>query len=154
LTERKRAEAHCATGSVSLHSLSTCFPVYIRRLTPEGEPIFFNKRLLDFFGLGDLSDLDKPGMSRLAATIPTLVHTDDATSLLETSRRSFAAGEPFSMKYRMRRATAHIGGLIPARNRCEIESGAIVQWYVISLDIDDEMRAQEVLRQSEWRLGS
>src|SRR5262249_3398209 len=50
-----------------LSQLVNMVPVHIRRLTPQGEPTFFNKRLIDFFGLGDLSDLDKPGMSRLAA---------------------------------------------------------------------------------------
>ena len=36
-----------------LSQLVDMVPVHIRRMTPEGEPIFFNKRLIDFFGLGD-----------------------------------------------------------------------------------------------------
>jgi PAS domain S-box-containing protein len=136
-----------------LSQLVDMVPVHIRRLTPEGEPTFFNKRLLDFFGLGSPAELDKPGMSRLAAAIQTLVHPDDADRLLATVRHSVATGEPYTMKYRMRYADGTYrwvdGRAEPVRN----QSGAIVQWYVISLDIDDEMRAQEALRERERELS-
>ena len=33
------------------------------------------------------------------------------------------------------------------------QNGAILQWYVISIDIDDEMRAQEALRDREQELS-
>jgi PAS domain S-box-containing protein len=136
-----------------LSQLVNMVPVHIRRMSPEGEPIFFNKRLMDFFGLRSLAELDKPGMRRLSTAIQTFVHRDDADRLLATARQSFATGEPFSMRYRMRRADGTYrwvdGRAEPVRN----QSGAIVQWYVISLDIDDEMRAQETLRDREQELS-
>ncbi|QRM27706.1 MASE1 domain-containing protein [Microvirga sp. VF16] len=135
-----------------LSQLVDMVPVHIRRMTPEGEPTFFNKRLLDFFGLGDLAHLDKPGVSRLAAAIQSLVHPDDADSLLTTARHSFATGEPFSMKYRMRRADGAYRWVDGRGEPLRDQSGAIVQWYVISIDIDDEMRAEEALRRSERQL--
>ncbi|TBC92351.1 PAS domain S-box protein (plasmid) [Rhizobium leguminosarum] len=135
-----------------LSQLVDMVPVQIRRLTPEGEPVFFNKRLIDFFGL-DVGDMDRPDMSRLSSVIHTLVHPDDASRLLETVHRSLASGDPFSIKYRMRRVDgAHRwvdGRAEPLRD----QSGAIMQWYVISVDIDDEMRAQEALRDRERELS-
>ncbi|PVE22624.1 ATPase [Microvirga sp. KLBC 81] len=136
-----------------LSQLVDMVPVLIRRMTPEAEPIFFNKRLLDFFGLRDVADLDKPGMSRLAAAIQTLVHPDYAASVLATVRQSFAAGEPFSMKYRMRRADGAYRWVDTRGEPVRNQSGAIVQWYVISLDIDDEMRAHEALHARERELS-
>jgi PAS domain S-box-containing protein len=136
-----------------LSQLVDMVPVHIRRLTPQGEPTFFNKRLMDFFGLGDVRDLDKPGMNRLAAAIQTLIHPDDAASLLATARRCFAAGEPFSLKYRMRRADGAYRWVDTRGEPLRNQSGAIVQWYVISLDIDDEVRAQEALRDRERELS-
>jgi hypothetical protein len=136
-----------------LSQLVDMVPVHIRRLTPQGEPTFFNKRLMDFFGLGDVADLDKPGMSRLAAIIQTLVYPDDAARLLETAHRSFASGEPFSMKYRMRRADGAYRWVDTRAEPLRNQSGAIVQWYVISLDIDDETRAQQALRDRERELS-
>ncbi|QRM55277.1 MASE1 domain-containing protein [Sinorhizobium sp. BG8] len=135
-----------------LSQLVDMVPVHIRRMTAEGEPIFFNKRLLDFFGLDNLNDLDKQGTSRLATTIHTLVHPDDAGGLLATARHSFATGEPFALKYRMLRADGVYRWVDGRGEPLRDQGGAIVQWYVISIDIDDEMRAQEALRRSERQL--
>jgi PAS domain S-box-containing protein len=136
-----------------LSQLVNMVPVHIRRLTPQGEPTFFNKRLMDFFGLGDVSELDRPGMARLAAAIQSLVHPDDAASLLETARRCFAAGEPFSMKYRMRRADGAYRWVDTRAEPLRNQSEAIVNWYVVSLDIDDEVRTQEALLDRERELS-
>ncbi|NEJ18642.1 PAS domain-containing protein [Rhizobium leguminosarum] len=135
-----------------LSQLVDMVPVQIRRLTPEGEPVFFNKRLIDFFGL-DVGDMDRPGMSRLAAVIGTLIHPDDAPMVLETIHHSLASGEPFSIKYRMRRVDGAYRWVDGRAEPLRDQSGAIMQWYVISVDIDDEMRAQEALRDRERELS-
>jgi PAS domain S-box-containing protein len=153
IDDEVRAQEALREREQELSQLVNVVPAHIRRLTPEGEPIFFNKRLKDFYGLGDVSDLDKQGMSRLSATIQTLVHADDATSLLTTARRSFAAGEPFSMKYRTRRADGVYRWVDTRTEPLRNQSGAIVHWYVISIDIDDEVRAQEALRLASDKLA-
>jgi PAS domain S-box-containing protein len=153
IDDEVRAQQALRDREREFSQLVNMVPVHIRRLTPQGEPTFFNKRLMDFVGLGDVADLDKPGISRLAAAIQTLVHPDDAASLLETARRSFAAGEPFSMKYRMRRADGAYRWVDTRAEPLRNQSGAIVQWYVVSLDIDDEMRAQQALRDRERELS-
>lgn len=135
-----------------LSHLVNMVPVHIRHLTPQGDPIFFNKRLMDFFGLDDVSELDKPGMSRLAATIHGLVHTEDAARLLSTARSSFHSGDPFSIKYRMRRADGAYRWVDTRGEPFRNESGTITRWYVVSLDIDDEMRAQQALQEREREL--
>ncbi len=135
-----------------LSQLVDMVPVQIRRLTPEGEPTFFNKRLLDFFGLDKVTELDRPAMSRLTAAIQSLVHPEDAARLLETVRHSLATGEPYSMKYRMRRADGAYRWVDGRGEPLRDHGGAIVQWYAISIDIDDEMRAQEALRDREREL--
>ncbi|MFQ6185285.1 MASE1 domain-containing protein [Sinorhizobium meliloti] len=135
-----------------LSQLVDMVPVQIRRLTPDGNPIFFNKRLLDFLGLDDLTQLDKPHMSRLTAAIQSLVHPDDASLLLGTVHHSLATGEPFSLKYRMRRADGAYRWIDGRGEPVRDHSGAIVQWYVISIDIDDEMRAREAMQHRERQL--
>ncbi|MCW1751106.1 PAS domain-containing protein [Rhizobium acaciae] len=135
-----------------LSQLVDMVPAQIRRLTPEGEPVFFNKRLIDFFGL-DVGDMDRPGMSRLSSVIHTLVHPDDASRLLETVHHSLTSGDPFSIKYRMRRFDGAYRWVDGRAEPLRDQSGAIMQWYVISVDIDDEMRAQEALRDRERELS-
>lgn len=150
--QNQEALASLGKRERELSQLVDLVPVHIRRMTPGGEPIFFNKRLLEFLGLSDLAELDKPGLSRLAAAISALVHPDDAGELLSTARRSFANGEPFAMKYRMRRADGVYRWVDGRGEPLRDQTGAIEQWYVISIDVDDEMRAQEALRRSEHQL--
>ncbi|MGO7302250.1 PAS domain-containing protein, partial [Rhizobium ruizarguesonis] len=57
------------------------------RLNSEGTPTFFNQRLIDFLGLG-IADMEKPGLSRLAALIEAAVHPDDAANLAEALNHS------------------------------------------------------------------
>ncbi|KPH04514.1 PAS domain S-box protein (plasmid) [Rhizobium acidisoli] len=135
-----------------LSQLVDMVPAQIRRLTPTGEPVFFNKRLIDFFGL-DVGDMDKPGVSRLSAVINTLVHPDDAPRLLQTIHHSLASGDPFSIKYRMRRFDGAYRWVDGRAEPLRDQNGTITQWYVISVDIDDEMRAQEALRDRERELS-
>ncbi|MBX5000730.1 PAS domain-containing protein [Rhizobium lentis] len=135
-----------------LSQLVDMVPVQIRRLKPNGEPVFFNKRLIDFFGL-DVGDMDRPGMSRLSSVIHTLVHPDDAQRLLDTVQQSLVSGDPFSIKYRMRRFDGAYRWVDGRAEPLRDQNGAIVQWYVISVDIDDEMRAQEALRNRERELS-
>src|SRR5262249_21098126 len=60
-----------------LTQLVDMVPSYLWRLTPDGRPNFFNKRLIDFLGV-DISDAHAPDTSRLAAIIDAAVHPDDA----------------------------------------------------------------------------
>lgn len=135
-----------------LSQIVNMVPVHIRRLTPEGEPTFFNKRLVDFFGF-DLQQLKRPGTSQLATNVETLVHPDDAPSLLQAVRYAVATGESYSMKYRMRRADGVYRWVDGRAEPLRDDSGKIVQWYAISIDIDDEVRAQEALRDRERELS-
>jgi PAS domain S-box-containing protein len=134
-----------------LEQIVNMVPVHIRRLTPEGEPTFFNKRLTDFFGL-ELEQLNKPGPSRLASNIEALVHPDDAPALLQAVRQSVGTGEPYSLKYRMRRADGVYRWVDGRAEPLRGEDGAIVHWLAISIDIEDEVRAQDALRQREQQL--
>jgi PAS domain-containing protein len=88
-----------------------------------GEPIFFNKRMIDFLGL-DVADADKPGMTRLEAVITTVVHPDDAAQVRDAITHSLATGERFSMRYRLRRADGATAGCRAKRSRCTTRRGA------------------------------
>ncbi|WP_353641791.1 PAS domain-containing protein [Mesorhizobium sp. WSM2239] len=149
-----RAQEALRDRERELSQLVDMVPSLLWRLSPEGEPTFFNKRLINFLGL-DIADADKPGLSRLAALIEAAVHPDDASSLAEAFNHSFVTGERFSKRYRLRRADGVYrwveASAVPLRD----ESGRIVQWYGLSHDIDDQLRVEEALRERErflWQL--
>ncbi len=136
-----------------LEQIVNMVPVQIRRLTPAGEPTFFNKRLLDYFGLDDVEQLDNQDSSRLVTAMRTFVHPDDSDGLLNAVRRSIATGEPYAMKYRMRRADGVYRWFDGRWEPLLDDDGGIVEWFAISIDIDDEVRAQEALRRREQELS-
>lgn len=152
IDDEMRAQHALRDRERELSLLVDMVPVHIRRLSPDGEPTFFNKRLLDFFGLTDVDQVDKPGMERLAAAIKTFVHPEDAARLLETIRNSLATGEPFAMQYRMLRADGTWRWVDGRGEALRDDRGTIVNWYAISIDIDDQMRLYRELEEREARL--
>jgi PAS domain S-box-containing protein len=152
IEEQKQAEAALRNHEWELSQLVDMVPSHLWRLTPDGEPIFFNKRMVDFLGL-DVADTGKPGMSRLEAVIETVVHPDDAAEFSDALSRSLVTGEGFAMRYRLRRADGVYRWMSsraePMRNR----DGEIAQWYGLCLDIEDEIRTQEALRGAQDKLA-
>ncbi len=135
-----------------LSQLVDMVPSHLWRLTPDGEPIFFNRRMVDFLGL-DVADTDKPGMTRLATMIEAAVHPDDAVAVGGAVSRCLTTGEPFSMRYRLRRADGVYRWMSSRAEPMRDQGGSIVQWYGLCHDIDDQMHAEEALRERERELS-
>ncbi len=109
-----------------LSQLVDMVPVHIRRLSPEGETIFFNKRLIDFVGM-DAMELSRCGKNGLTETIKALIHPDDAASLGETIRHSLATGKGYATKYRVRRADGVYRWMEGRGEPLRDQNGTIVQ---------------------------
>ena len=150
LTLRQSGEA-LREREREMSQLVDLVPSHVWRLTPVGEPAFFNKRMVDFLGF-DVADMDRPGMSRLATMIETGVHPDDATVFGDALRCCLATGESFAMRYRLRRADGVYRWMSSRAEPLRSQNGDIVQWYGLCHDIDDQMHAEEALRESERRL--
>src|SRR3546814_16295349 len=85
LTERKRAEAALCDRERELSQLVNVVPRYLWRITPDGVPVFFNKRLVDFLGL-DVPGVDKSDRSRLDTFIEDAIHPGDAVAVAKALR--------------------------------------------------------------------
>jgi PAS domain S-box-containing protein len=99
----KKTVAALREREEELSQLVDMVPSHLWRLTPEGEPTFFNKRMVDFLGM-DVADTVKLGKSRLAAMIEACIHPADVASFGDTLGRCLRTGERFSMRYRLRRS--------------------------------------------------
>lgn len=151
LTERKRAEEAVRDQKRELSQLVDMIPSYLWRITPDGVPEFFNKRLVDYLDL-DVADLGKPDRSRLAAFIEAAIHPDDAAVVTGEFERSLASGQKLSMKWRMRRADGAYRWMAASAEAMRNTDGGIVNWYGICHDIDDQLKADEELRASKQQL--
>ncbi len=151
IEDQKPIEEVLRDREQELSLLVDMVPSHLWRLTQDGEPTFFNKRMVDFLGL-DVPDTDKPGMSRLEAVIET-VHPDDAAEFRDRLNRCLVTGERFSMRYRLRRADGVYRWMSSHAEPLRDHDGRIVQWYGLCHDIDDLMTAQEALRDRERELS-
>jgi PAS domain S-box-containing protein len=151
IEDEVRAQQALRDREQELQQLVDMVPSYLWRLTPKGEPNFYNKRFNEFLGV-ETANAHKPGISRLAAVIAAAVHPDDAPLLAHELSRSLETGERFSMRYRLRRADGVYRWMDGRAEPLRDQGGRIVQWYGLANDVDDQLRAEEVLRRSERQL--
>jgi PAS domain S-box-containing protein len=153
IEEQKRAEAALRDRERELSQLVDMVPSHLWRLTRDGQPTFFNRRMVDFLGL-DIADMDKPGMSRLEAVTET-IHPDDKAAFRDALNRCLFTGESFALRYRLRRADGVYRWMSSRAEPMRDHDGRIVQWYGLCHDIDDHVKAEEALRDRErslWQL--
>lgn len=145
------AQAALREREQELLQLVNMVPSHVWRLTPDGEPTFFNKRMVDFLGL-DICDTDKPGKTRLAAMVEASVHPAEAGAFVDLLRHCLETGEAFAMRYRLRRADGVFRWMSSRAEPMRDHSGNIVQWYGMCHDIDDLTHAEDALRRSQSQL--
>jgi PAS domain S-box-containing protein len=116
-------------------------PVPVAVTTPDGEVESLNQSTLDYFGRS-LEELKKWKSS-------DAVHPDDLERTIAAQMHAHVTGEAYNVESR------HLGGNgsykwfnvlgLPLKD----ESGNILRWFHIQIDIDDKKRAEELLRNSE-----
>ncbi|MEH6691087.1 MAG: PAS domain-containing protein [Pseudorhizobium pelagicum] len=134
-----------------LQQLVNAVPSNIWRLGPDGEPNFFNDRTIEFLGL-DIHALQGRGIERLEGVFKQIVHPEDQGYLLPLLKQSLITGDAFVSKYRLRRRDGIYRWMSTKASPVRDRDGRIVQWYGVSYDIDDQVRAEEALQRSEWHL--
>ena len=154
IDDRKRAEealrqseARLADGEHDLQLTIDTIPVFVAAYRPDGTRSFVNRTWQEYMGL-TLEEATGAG----AKTFPHF-HPDDAERNDQAWRASLESGEPLSIEVRVRRADGqyrwHISRRVPLRD----EKGAIVKWYSVGIDIEDQKVAEDALRLSEARLA-
>src|SRR6185503_6535576 len=145
IEEQKQIEAVLRERERELAQLVDMVPSHLWRLGPDGEPMFFNRRMVEFVGLG-VADTDRPGMSRMAAMIEAVIHPDDAAVFENALHRCLVTGDVFSLRYRLRRADGVYRWMSSRAEPLRDQDGRIVQWYGLCYDVDDQMQTDEALR--------
>src|SRR6202000_817084 len=144
LTNLKRAEENYRQSELKPRQIIETVPGFIWSTDPAGEPTHFNQRLLDYSGKR-LEDFQHRGWK-------SFVHPADLPTTAKALDQAIQAGTSFDSVHRLRRADGeyrwHHARAEPMRDR----EGRIVQWYGLSVDIDEEKRAEGALRDSEYKL--
>lgn len=152
IDEQVRSKQALRESERTLRQLVETLLAMIDCATPDGEPIYRSQQLREFLGY-NLEELDKAGKARLEGTLDAGVHRDDVAGVKKHYAHSLATGEPYARKHRLRRFDGEYRWVETRAAAMRNADGQIVQWNVICLDIDGEVRAREDLRLAQDRLA-
>src|SRR5712672_4587733 len=145
IEERKTAEEKLRRSERDLLSIIETIPTMVWSAAPNGSVDFFTPRWLDYTGLSP----DQSRDWRWTAAI----HPDDLSRLAGSWQSILVSGEPGEIEARLRRFDGAYRWFLFRANPLRDESGNIVKWYGINLEIEDRKRAEEALQRSESYLA-
>ncbi|MFK4722204.1 PAS domain S-box-containing protein [Bradyrhizobium niftali] len=145
IDDLKRAEQSLRESEYKLRQLIETVPGLIWSTAPDGEPTHLNQRILDYSGM-QFEDYSHGGWE-------ALVHRDDFPETASAFYHAIETGTSYQVVHRLRRADGefrwhHVRGE-PLRDR----QGRIIQWYGLSVDVDEAKKAEDRLRRSEAYLA-
>ncbi len=141
ITEHKRAEDALRESERRFRTLAEALPHMVWTAKPDGATDYYNARTTEYTGLTS-EQLQGWGW-------PSTIHPEDLARCLEVWTRSIATGEPYEIEFSVRRADGafcwHLARALALRD----DSGRITKWFGSCIDIDDQKRAQEALREAK-----
>jgi PAS domain S-box-containing protein len=128
-----------------LRQIIETVPALLWSTGPDGEPTHISQRVLDYSGLR-LEDFRHGGWE-------AFMHPADFPETAKAFYHAIQTGTAYQAVHRLRRAADgeyrwHHARGEPLRDR----EGRIVQWYGLSIDIDERKRAEQALREEQDRL--
>ena len=113
--------------------------------SPNGEPVHINRRVREYSGLS-LKEFRDLGWKNF-------LHPEDIEDTAKAFFRSIETGDSYSAIHRLRRVDGeyrwHHARAEPLRD----PEGKIIQWYGLSVDIDERKRAEDRLRLTRAKLN-
>jgi PAS domain S-box-containing protein len=141
---RKRADLALHESEARFRLMADTAPVMVWMSGPDKGCTYFNKSWLDFSG--------RPVESQLGSGWCEGVHPDDLRRCLDTYVRAFDARQGFRMEYRLLRSDGEYRWVLDAGTP-RFEPDGTFEGYVGScIDITDQKRVEEALREREARL--
>jgi len=144
IDDRKKAEEALRESEDKLRQIIETVPGLIWSADPAGEPTQFNQRLLDYSGVR-LEDFQHGGWE-------TFLHPADFPKTAKAFYHAIQTGTSYEAVHRLRRSDGEYRWHHARGEPLHDREGRIVQWYGLSVDIDDRMKAEEALRSSEYNL--
>jgi PAS domain S-box-containing protein len=142
----KETESALQTREHELLGIIETIPSMLWSISPTRETTHLSQRVLEYCG-APLEELVNRGWENF-------IHPDDLEETAKALLRAMDTGESFSVMHRLRRADGeyrwHHSMAEPLRD----PHGKIIQWYGLSIDIDDRKRAEDHLQDTRIKLST
>jgi PAS domain S-box-containing protein len=142
--EENRTEKTLTTSERELRFLVEAIPALVWRARPDGNIEYVNKRVLDYFG-APLGEVIGWGWMEK-------VHPDDVAFKVRAWLQNLESGKPHDVMCRFRGADGGYRWFEVRGEPLRAGDGRVLSWYGVLIDIDDRKRAEEALRDSEYKL--
>jgi PAS domain S-box-containing protein len=144
ISSLKEAESALQTREHQLLGIIETIPSMLWSTSPAGETTHLSQRCLEYCG-ASLEELVNRGWENF-------IHPDDREETAKALDRAISAGKSYSAIHRLRRADGeyrwHHAMAEPLRD----PNGKIIQWYGLTIDIDERKRAEDHLRDTHIKL--
>lgn len=127
-----------------LHIIDTV-PSMLWATSPTGEPTHVSRRLCEYSGSG-LEEFLNLGWEKF-------IHPDDFEDTAKAFFRSMQTGESYSIVHRLRRADGEYRWQHAMGEPLREPDGKIIQWYGLTIDIDERKKAEDRLRETRAKLN-
>ena len=145
IDDLKQTEALLEQREYQLQKLIDTIPAMLWCHDPQGRLTYINRKTSEFLGFGISQLVDLGHMSP--------IHPDDVSGLAQTWSHSIETGEPHRHVARLRRKDGVYRWYQHTAEAMRDSDGNIVQWYGLSLDVDESKRAEDRLRQTQAELA-
>ena len=120
-------------------------PSMLWSASPTGEITHLNQRVLEYSGL--------PYKDFLNLGWKCFIHPDDFEDTAKAFFRAIQTGEPYSATHRLRRRDGEYRWHHASGKPLRDSNGKIIQWYGLSIDIDEWKRAEDQLQDTRIELA-
>jgi PAS domain S-box-containing protein len=145
VTERKRAEDAIRESELTLRKIIETVPSMLWSAAPDGQPTRVNQRVLEYGGLS-FDDFVSSGWKKF-------LHPDDYAETAKAFYHAIETGEPYEAVHRLLRTDGQYRWHHARGEPLRDDKQRIIQWYGLSIDIDERKRAEDGLRRSEAYLA-
>jgi PAS domain S-box-containing protein len=121
-------------------------PSMLWSVSPSGETTHLSQRCLEYCGV-PLEELVQRGWEKF-------IHPDDLEETARAFGRAISSGESFSAIHRLRRADGEYRWHHAMSEPLRGPDGKILQWYGLTIDIDERKRAEDHLRDTRSKLNT
>jgi PAS domain S-box-containing protein len=140
----KETEGALQMREQELVGIVETIPSMLWSASPAGEVTYINQRFLDYCGV-NFEEYDHRGWA-------SFLHPDDQVESAKAFSRAIKTGESYNVTYRVRRADGEYRWQQTRAEPLRDPDGKIIQWYGLSIDIDERKRAEDHLRDTSIKL--